>query len=182
MKKVLMLSMLAALMLVAVIQGCKHPAKNTGQATITAQETETPATGSAWNPGAGSLVADTITYDVIVRNPNPSDSWAEKCLHRLNRQKLVDSIFSAVYEGKLKPYTIFENHEMSITEVRLLEQAKDYDRSLVGKLQFSEAWYFDSSTSSIQKKPISVALGYEMPSADGLEVKYKPLFKVYINR
>ena len=54
------------------------------------------------------VVADTIIYQVLINNPNPDDSWTKKCLGRLHRRALIDSIFSMVYENRAIAY----NHEI----------------------------------------------------------------------
>lgn len=130
---------------------------------------------------SGTLVADTITYDVIIKNIDPGDVWAEECLRYLDRKMLIDSIFSSVYTGRLKAYDLFSNNELSIKEIRTLEQADWYSREAIGKIQFSEIWYFDASNTVFKKKPLSLVLGLEQFSESGEFKGYKPVFKVFLN-
>lgn len=127
-----------------------------------------------------SLLADTITYDAVINNPNPDDLYTERFLKRLNKEKLIDAIFDAVYSGKLKAYAIFGNKEMSIDQVKALENVKGFSRSKIGKVQFTESWYLDENSLSISKKVIAMAFGYDHANEDGIVDSYKPLFRVYI--
>ena len=130
---------------------------------------------------AGNLVADTIIYDVIVRNTNPYDTWIEKSLGRLQHRKLIDSLFALVYEKKIKAYDYFSNEEMSINQVKELENEEGFSRDRIGKMQFTESWYFDKRTETLQKEVISIALGHELYTDSGEFRGYKPVFKLYLN-
>ncbi len=127
------------------------------------------------------LVADTIIYDVVIRNTNPYDTWIEKSLGRLQHRKLIDSIFALVYEKKIKAYDYFSNEEMSINQVKELENEEGFSRDRIGKMQFTESWYFDKSTETLQKEVISIALGHELYTNSGEFRGYKPVFKLYLN-
>ena len=126
-------------------------------------------------------MADTIIYDVFIKNPNPEDSWGEECLKHLNHAALVDSMFSMVYSGRAIALDIFTNEKLSSQEVMEMEKNKDFSRDKIGKMQFAEKWYFDPMNNRMEKKVLSIALGYELYDDDGNVKFYRPLFKVVMN-
>lgn len=129
----------------------------------------------------GMLVADTITYDVIIKNPNPDDKWTAKCLKQLHRKALIDSIFSMIYDGKAKAYDYDTGKLLSPEEIRKREN-KTFKREDIGKIQFTEQWYLDEATESMQKKVLSMILGYEKYNNDGTLIGYLPVFKLILGK
>lgn len=127
------------------------------------------------------LVADTIIYDVVIRNTNPSDSWGEQSLGKLNHAKLIDSLFALVYEKKATAYDYFSNEKMSLKQIEAMEKEEGFSRDRIGKIQFTEAWYFNKKAKTLHKEVISVALGHELYSDSGEFRGYKPVFKLYLN-
>lgn len=127
------------------------------------------------------LIADTIIYDVVIRNTNPYDTWMEKSLGKLQHKKFIDSLFSLVYEGKATAYDYFSNEKMSLKQVKTMEKEEDFSRDRIGKIQFSEAWYFNKQAETLHKEVFSIALGYELYSDSGEFRGYKPVFKLYLN-
>ena len=128
-----------------------------------------------------NLVADTIIYDVVIRSTNPDDIWENERLQYLNHSALVDSLFDLVYEKEIIAYDVFENKALSVSQVKSLEEQADYARNRIGKIQFTEKWYFNSSDPQLQKEIISISLGYETYNEHGEVRAYKPVFKLYLN-
>ncbi len=128
-----------------------------------------------------NLIADTIIYDVIIKNTDPDNKWIEKCLGNLNRSELVDQLFDAVYDNKANAYNFFSGKKLRPADLKRIEKDKDFNRSKIGKLQFTEAWYYDPPKLLMQKRIISITLGHELPGNDGNIIGYKPVFKVYLN-
>ncbi|MBN1119273.1 MAG: hypothetical protein JXA77_18835 [Bacteroidales bacterium] len=129
----------------------------------------------------GVKVADTIIYDVIIKNNNPEDSWSSECLKYLKHDALIDSIFDAVYSGKFKAYDHFTGSLLSIKSIKEMETQDGFSRNAIGKIQFSEIWYFSSEYTVLNKKVISMVLGLEQYNNLGELKGYKPVFKVYLN-
>ena len=127
------------------------------------------------------LIADTIIYDVIIKNTNPYDKWGEKSLGKLQRGRFIDSLFALVYEKKAKAYDYFSNEELSPRQVREMEKEEGFSREDIGKIQFTEAWYFNKKLKTMNKKVISVALGHELYADSGELRGYKPVFKIDLN-
>lgn len=130
---------------------------------------------------SGSQIADTIVYDVIIKNPYPEDKWTEKCLRELKRDEFIGQLFENVYSGKAIAYDLINNAPLSQKDIRQMEKAPDFDRSKIGKIQFTESWVYDKDNNRMFKKVIAVALGYELFDSEGNLIGHKPLFKVMMN-
>jgi len=124
------------------------------------------------------LVADTLIYDVIIRNPYPDDLWAETCLKGLNRTQLVDSLFAWVYGGKLFAYDFDSHQKLNVTDIKKIESAQDFAREKIGKIQFMEKWYFNNTIPGLKKEIVSLVLGYEVYNEAGELRGYKPVFQI----
>lgn len=128
-----------------------------------------------------NLLADTIIYDVIIKNTDPDNKWNEKCIGSLKRDQLIDQLFDAVYNEQADAYNYFSGKKLAPKDLKRLEREKDFKRSKIGKLQFTESWYFDPVNLVMQKKILSVTLGYELPGDDGEIIGYKPVFMINMN-
>jgi hypothetical protein len=171
--------LLIGIIVFLISPACKQNAKESGSNNLSGKS-DTTSPSNSENNGSMVLLADTITYDAIISNPNPDDMYTEHFLKHLKKDILVDGIFDAIYSGKMKAYNIFDNKEMTIAEVKEIENAKGFSRSKVGKLQFSERWYLDEKSFSIKKKLFAMAFGYEHRDSDGIVTDYKAMFRVYI--
>lgn len=129
----------------------------------------------------GTFIGDSIIYDMVIKNANPDDEWAEECLRKLEREKLIQIIFDAVYEKTLIPYDYYENKPLKISDIKKLEADKEFSRDIIGKLQFEEEWSFDETTLQFRKKVNSILLAYEVYNSAGEIRGYKPAFYVRLN-
>ncbi len=154
------------------IYSCGHPStpKNAKVESLT---------DDGLNSGNSIVLADTITYDILLKNPNPNDEYMESCLRRLDRKNLVKVIFNAIYSGKLKAFTYIDNKEVSLDTVKKFE--REFKRDRIGKIQFEEEWYLDEKNLKFGKKIKSIMFGYENYENDGSVRGYKAGFKVYMN-
>lgn len=132
-------------------------------------------------PSGAAIIADTVTYNVIVKNPEPEDTWTEKSLGRLKMDSFVEMIFEAIYSRELVPYDYYTNEAMSVREIRRLEQNEEFSRANIGQLQFTEEWYFDQENLRLEKRVNSITLGYEVYNLAGDLRGYKAAFKVKLN-
>ncbi len=128
-----------------------------------------------------AIIADTVIYDVVVKNPEPDDLWTEECLRNLNRQGLVDIIFNAIYRQELIPYDFFSNNPLSLNDITNLENNPEFSRENIGTLQFTEEWHFDEVNLRMKKRVHSLSLGYEVFDLSGNLRGYKPAFMVKLN-
>ena len=122
----------------------------------------TPLTGDS-----AAVIASQITYDVVVKNPNPNDEWTEQCLQNLNKDALVKIVFDAVYSGKVTAINYKDDTEMTIQQVKEMEKNAEYKRDKIAKVQFIEEWYFDAEKFQFGKKVLGVMLAYERLNEDG---------------
>ncbi len=129
----------------------------------------------------GDMLADTISYPVVIKNPDPSDTWTEKCLQPLDRKKLVDAVFNAVYSNGAQAYSYFDNKPLSISDIKKLENEDEFSRDKVGKLQFWESWYFDEKQQIFTKKVHKILVAYEVFTDDGVLRNYKAAFYIKLN-
>ncbi len=140
------------------------------------------------------VIADTITYTAIIKNPDKTDTWTEQCLSRLDIKAFSNLIFDEIYAGKLKPYNYQLGYVMTLEEVKEFE--KEYSRSRIGKALFTEEWYFDKKNTQMIKRVNSVMLAYEImgfqeknPLAEEIGIEdttqvvtgYKSGIRVYFN-
>jgi hypothetical protein len=110
---------LVAVGIIAILAStsCRQNSTGTGSGKSSVKS-DTFSTTKSESPASLTLLADTITYDAIIHNPNPEDQYTEHFLKYLKKDKLIDGIFDAIYSGKMKAYNIFSNKEMSIAEDR----------------------------------------------------------------
>ncbi len=134
------------------------------------------------NTRKGQIIADTITYDVIIKNFDSSQVWQEDFMKNLDRGLLIDSIFAGVYSGRFTPYDFFTGEKMSLRDLRNMENEPWFNRNSISKIQFSEVWYFNKEYTSIKKEVISLVLGIEQFDNRGNLRGHKPVFKINLNQ
>jgi len=129
----------------------------------------------------GILLANPITYDVIVKNPDPDDTWAEERLESMNLDKLIEIILDAIEEGQVTAFNYHTGETMSMKDIKKLEKTEEFDKSRIAKVQFVEDWYFDDKCFAMQKKVKSIMLAYEVYDQFGKIRGYKAAFKINLN-
>ncbi|MBN2664259.1 MAG: hypothetical protein JXR68_11470 [Bacteroidales bacterium] len=125
------------------------------------------------------VVANPIIYDVIVKNTDQTDDWAEFCLANTDVEAICNIIYNAVYQEKLIAYHYLNDSIFSIAQVKEIEKENTPDK--LGKIQFEEEWYFDETNLTMSKKVLSIIIGYEIKNDQGEVYGYKPGFKVYLD-
>lgn len=163
---------------------CNTPEKQTNNTDSiqTANKIEIPDRVTYYEPATDNknalVVAQPVTYDVIVKNPLPTDEWTAECLKNLKLDYLTNTIFQAIYKGKLKAYDFRSDTPLTIEEVKAIE--KEYKRTNIGKIQFDEDWFFDENTMKLSKRVKSITFGYELRSAEDEVKGYKGGIKVFL--
>jgi hypothetical protein len=140
------------------------------------KETERPQAHGE-TPGS-QQVADQIIYDVVIKNLDPQDDWTAQCLAGLNRQELVDFIFTGLYDERFKAFDIFNDKPIPVRTIRKMEEDGAFTRDQVSKIQFVEDWYLDRESYVLSKRVTEVRLGVEHFDGFGMHLGYNPLFKV----
>ncbi len=129
----------------------------------------------------GVMLADTISYPVVIKNSDSTDTWTEDCLRPLDRKKLIDQIFESIYLNNAQAYSYLDNKPLSISDIKELEQREDFSRDKVGKLQFWESWYFDEKNQTFTKKVHAILIAYEALSPEGDLRNYRAAFYIKTN-
>ena len=127
------------------------------------------------------VIANPISYDVATKcYIKNDDGWDEQRVAHTNTVAIANAIFQAVYKGRLTAYDYFTEQPMTIDQVKSLE--KNNKRKEIGKLMFTENWYFSEKTLTFTKKIEAVTLGYEIIDKSTQELHgFKPAFMVKLN-
>ena len=126
----------------------------------------------------GLSIADTITYEVKIVNPDPEDKWTAQCLSGLDHQALVDNIFDMIYNGEVTAYDYDTMEPLKTGKVEKMEKEAVFNRSDIGMIQFTEEWYLNPEDGSMTKKVRSMVLGKNHYNSEGQLFGYEPLFRV----
>lgn len=119
-----------------------------------------------------------IIYDTYVINRDSTDSWGDECLSNFSRKKLVDKIFTAVFDGKVTPYDYFTGEKISPEQIRKMETERLFSRENISKIQFEEKWIWDDEKNEMVKQVISMTIAYEVFDNIGKSRGQKPIFKL----
>jgi hypothetical protein len=130
----------------------------------------------------GVMLADTISYPVVIKNPDSTDTWTDDCLRPLNRAKLADMVFEAIYNNKAQAYSYLDDKPLSVSYIKELEQQDGYSRDKVGKLQFWESWYFDEKKQVFTKKVHKILVAYEALTESGKLRNYRAAFYIKLKQ
>ncbi len=128
-----------------------------------------------------SLIADTIIYPVTIYNFDSTDDWSEYRLKGVQRQKMVDEIFNAVYSGQLTAYHYYTNKPLTLAELKQLESSPDFSRDRIEEIQFTETWYFSAQAKQFQKEVHSMVLAYALYDEYGNRRGLKAGFRIKLN-
>lgn len=129
----------------------------------------------------GETIANPITYEVLINNPNPEDDWQSECLENTNIKMMSKDIINAVMSGKLHAYDYFDKHRLSTDEIKeILKRNGKKDR--IGNIQFIEEWYWNKKELQLQKKVKSLMFGYEIYDENKKVKGYRASFVVDLGR
>jgi hypothetical protein len=123
-------------------------------------------------------VAEEIIYDVVIKIPDPNDPWEVEKLEGYDGNRMVSELFNAVYTEQIQAFDYHSGKSLSPEEVRMKELQPGFDRNNLGKIQFTENWYYNTGTMKIEKEIVSIVLGYENREIDGTLIGYEAVFKL----
>ena len=129
----------------------------------------------------GFFVAENIIQDIVIKNTDPDDYWAEECLKGMHRETLVDIIFELAYTQKAVVYDFDTHEKLTVKQLKQLERREGFSREKIGKIQFIESWYLHPEKVTMTKKVSSIVLGYETFDSDGEFRGYLPVFRLILN-
>ena len=125
-----------------------------------------------------NLIADTIYYPVRIKNIDSNDEWAAQRLKNLNRQKLVDDIFNAIYTDKAQAFNYLTDAQVDPKTIQEQETDGTIKRDDIVELEFRETWWYNADKSVIKKKVHSVLVAGALYDSNGEIRGMKALFYV----
>jgi hypothetical protein len=123
------------------------------------------------------LIASDIVTEVIIRPDPEGDPWEIEKVAGYRGDLMVNTIFGLIYDGKLTAYDYHSGEPMKPGDVRDIEKEFSNDRSKIGKLSFTEDWYYDPAANRIEKITKSAVFGYELYNGAGKVYAYKAAFR-----
>lgn len=156
------------LLITALIVSCKE--KNTGQKVSSAPGTTIVPEGSV-------MIAHDVVTEIITRPDPEGDPWDVEKVAGYHGDEFVNDIFGRIYDGTLKVFDYHSGEPMSVSDVRKVEKEFNNDRSRIGKLSFTEDWYYYPATSRLEKRATSVTFGYELYNNSGKVYAYRAAFR-----
>ncbi len=141
--------------------------------------TAVPASDSL--PAGAILIAGDVVTEVIIKPDPDGDPWETEKVAGYRGADFVDNIFERIYAGTLTVYDYHSGDALSADDVRKIEDDFGGDRSLIGKLSFTEDWYYFPSANMLQKRAKSVTFGYELYNNQGKVYAYRAAFRADLN-
>ncbi len=163
---------LSAILVISIVSCQNKPVKPDQPGTMAS---EPPSSESV-------LIASDIVTDVIIKPDPDSDPWEIEKVAGYKGDIMINNLFDQIYNGSLIVYDYHTGEPMSAKDVKDLEKEYNNDRSKIGKLSFTEDWYFTPSSGSISKITKSVVLGYELYNNDGKVYGYRAAFKASLGK
>jgi hypothetical protein len=150
-----------------------------------------------------TIITERIQYPVFIKCPYPeeTDWWIEN-LEGIKREKFVNLLLDAAFNGKVKVYDYLDNTLLTKAQVdniacksdtiKILRANPPYDevdtivvhkldRKDINRVTFLEEWNFDEKNFKMEKKVVGIAPA-ETVYGDSAVIKgYKPLFWIYLD-
>jgi len=154
----------------AIMNNCRESRKET-KAPAGAAEEIIPESGLV------KIGSDIIT-EVILKPEITGDPWEAEKIKGFNGDQMFMNLLEKIKHDAIKVYDCITGEEIAPKDAKRILQETGSDISRIGKIQFTEDWYFNPSNNSIIKKVKSVSLGYETKREAGLPPAYVPYFQI----
>jgi hypothetical protein len=132
-------------------------------------------------PAGAVLIARDIVTEVIVKPDPEGDPWEIEKVAGYDGATLVNNIFGRIYDGTLTVFDYHSGEPLSADDVKKIEIEFSNDRTKIGKLSFTEDWYYNPSSNSLHKITRSVTFGYELYNNLGKVYAYRAAFRTDLN-
>jgi hypothetical protein len=129
------------------------------------------------NPEGEILIARDIVTEIIIRPDPDGDPWELEKVAGYNGEAMVNNIFERVYDGTLTVYDYHSGEVLTANDVKKIEAEFKNDRTKIGKLSFTEDWYYHPAENTVEKRARSVVLGYELYNNLGKVYAYRAAFR-----
>jgi hypothetical protein len=156
------------LLLIALITSCNQHRNE--QKSVSAPLTEGV-------PDGAIIIARDIVTEVIIRPDPDGDPWEIEKVAGYNGEAMVNGVFERVYDGTLTVYDYHSGEVLTANDVKKIEAEFKNDRTKIGKLSFTEDWYYYPAANTLEKKARSVVFGYELYDNLGKVYAYRAAFK-----
>jgi len=175
-----------SLMLLMLVAACSGPGEKANKAATPVNGANTTVTEASTSvteamPDDAVLIASNMVTEVIVHPDPDGDPWETEKVEGYRGDEFINSIFSRIYDGTLTVYDYHSGESLDASDVRKIEKEYDDDRSKIGKLSFTEDWYYSPSSNSLQKRTKSVTFGYELYNNAGKVYAYRAAFRADLN-
>jgi len=157
-----------AIIIAALIVSCRGQKPDAG---------EKPAAGAGSAPEGAVIIARDIVTEVIVRPDPDGDPWETEKVMGYQGEALINSIFDRIYNGSLTVYDYHTGEALSADDIRKTEKEFNDDRSRIGKLSFTEDWFYYPAYNRLEKVTKSVVFGYELYNNQGKVYAYRAAFQ-----
>lgn len=165
-----------SMIVIVLVASCGGNRDKGREAAAPATAASTPVTEAV--PDDAILIASDIVTEVIVKPDPEGDPWDLEKVEGYHGEEFINNIFKCIYDGTLIVYDYHSGEPLDPADVRKLEKEFDNDRSKIGKLSFTEDWYYSPSLNSLQKRTKSVTFGYELYNNFGKVYAYRAAFRV----
>jgi len=169
------------LMILAVLTASCRERGSDKRGTEPAESQESSLPAGADLPTGTVLIASDIVTEVIIRPDPDGDPWEIEKVAGYEGEPLVVNIFNRIYDGTLTVYDYHSGEALSADDVKVIESEFSDDRNRIGKLSFTEDWYYNPSANSLYKKAKSVTFGYELYNNLGKVYAYRAAFRADLN-
>jgi hypothetical protein len=149
------------------------------------------------------VITERIQYPVFIKCPysEETDWWIEN-LEGVKREKFVNLLLDAAFDGKVKVYDYLDNTLLSKAQVdniackrdtmKILQSSPPYDeidtiviqkldRKDIHRVTFLEEWNFDEKDFKMDKKVVGIAPAETIYGDSAVIKGYKPLFWIYLD-
>lgn len=171
MKEIIRFSLISLVMVLMAVS-CRNSAEK--------KMSNVTNTGSSDTAGLVLIGKDMIT-DIVLKPDTTGDPWEAEKVKGFDGVKMFKTLLDNIYSQKLTAYDCREDVVLKPENIKELENNFGSDLSKIGKVQFTEDWYFDNHNNSIIKKIKSVAFGYTSPGPEGMPVRYNAFFRIKSN-
>jgi len=132
-------------------------------------------------PSGAVLIATDIVTEVVIRPDPAGDPWETEKVAGYKGDTMVESIFNRIYDGTMTVYDYHSGEPLTTADVKKIEGEFKNDRTKIGKLSFTEDWYYYPSENRVEKKAKSVTFGYELYNNLGKVYAYRAAFRADLN-
>jgi len=128
-------------------------------------------------PAGAVLIATDIVTEVVIRPDPEGDPWETEKVAGYNGTPMIEGIFSRIYDGSMTVYDYHTGEPLTREDVKKIEGEFKNDRTKIGKLSFTEDWYYFPEENRLEKRAKSVTFGYELYNNLGKVYAYRAAFR-----